>query len=136
MIKEEDIEMGLRLYTDLAARTANPEAHRWEHYVLGLGDELGEIQKIFKKLVAYGSDGQDIDHLILNDLKVRGELIEELGDLTWFFSQLCRLYEIDPDEVLAANIRKLRTRYPEKFDPLGVSTKHGRPQRQIVGEDS
>ena len=112
--------MDADLYAMVASETANPKAHQWEHYVLGMVDEVGEVAKIFKKIVAY-QEIVDVDHEILNGVgkdgvPMRDRLIEELGDLHWFMSQLCRLYGIEISEVLKANIRKLQgARYKNGF---------------------
>ena len=132
--------MKLSEYVVEAAKTANPNAHLWEHYVLGLGDEVGEIQKIFKRAVAYTQDG-NVDYEVLHGKSKSGQpnrdlLVEELGDLMWFISQLCRLYGIDPDAVLEANLRKLQgARYRQGFSESDASNRDlGAEAKALAGK--
>ena len=86
-------------------KTLNPNADCWEHFVLGLVDEVGEIAKLFKKAVQAGDDG-NVDRVLL---------LEELGDLDYFKTQLQDLYGFSDKEVKAANIAKLKKRYPKGY---------------------
>jgi NTP pyrophosphatase (non-canonical NTP hydrolase) len=41
----------------------------------------------------------------------------ELGDIAWHWVNACRAIGMDPNEVIAENVRKLEARYPGgKFD--------------------
>jgi NTP pyrophosphatase (non-canonical NTP hydrolase) len=41
----------------------------------------------------------------------------ELGDIMWYWINACRALNLDPNDVIAENVRKLETRYPGgKFD--------------------
>ena len=70
---------------------------------LGLTGEAGEVADMIKKHIFHG-----------HDLK-RGELVKEIGDCAWYLALLCHAIDISLDEVLIANIEKLRNRYPEGF---------------------
>lgn len=70
---------------------------------LGLTGEAGEVSDMIKKYIFHGHD--------LN----RGELVKELGDCAWYLALLCSAIDITLEEVLIANIEKLRNRYPEGF---------------------
>lgn len=70
---------------------------------LGLTGEAGEVSDMIKKHIFHGHD--------LN----RGELVKELGDCAWYLALLCTAIDISLEEVLIANIEKLRNRYPEGF---------------------
>jgi len=37
----------------------------------------------------------------------------ELGDIMWYVAQACMALEVDMDEVLDTNIKKLEKRYPD-----------------------
>jgi NTP pyrophosphatase (non-canonical NTP hydrolase) len=70
---------------------------------LGLAGEAGEVADLLKKHLGHGHP-LDID-------KLRGEL----GDVLWYIAALCSLYNITLDSVAAANVAKLRARYPDGF---------------------
>jgi len=74
----------------------------------GLSSETGEFNEIVKKCVFQGKkmDADTVFHLK-----------RELGDLAFYWITGCRALNIDPNEVIAENIRKLEARYPDgKFD--------------------
>ena len=70
---------------------------------LGLPGEAGEVADLVKKYIFHGHD--------LN----RGELVKEIGDVCWYLALLCHAIDISLEEVMIANIEKLRNRYPEGF---------------------
>jgi NTP pyrophosphatase (non-canonical NTP hydrolase) len=70
---------------------------------LGLTGEAGEVAEHIKKWLGHGH-GLDMD-------KVR----KELGDVLWYVATLSATLNIQLDEVAAANVVKLRARYPEGF---------------------
>jgi len=45
-------------------------------------------------------------------------LKRELGDVIWYWINACRALDLDPNEVIAENVKKLESRYPNgSFDP-------------------
>ena len=36
----------------------------------------------------------------------------ELGDIIWYWINACRALRLDPNEVIAENVEKLKARYP------------------------
>lgn len=88
-------------------RTANPnldERQRVAQGVMGLVGETGELVDAIKKWLYH-------DHEISTPY-----LVEELGDILWYISELCTSFEISLDAVAHYNIQKLATRYPDGFD--------------------
>lgn len=76
------------------------------HAVLGMQDEIGEIAKPLKAFLFYG-------HRMDRD-----NLIEELGDLLYYFYVGCHSIGVSVQEVQRRNVEKLRKRYPNgKFNP-------------------
>lgn len=71
---------------------------------LGLGGEAGECLDIVKKALF---QGHELD---------REHLIEELGDVAWYLAFFCDVLHLTLEEVLQANIDKLKARYPDGFD--------------------
>lgn len=76
---------------------------------LGLAAESGEFCEIPKKIFFQGKP--------LNDENVF-HMKRELGDIMWYWINACRALNIDPNDVIAENVRKLESRYPGgTFDP-------------------
>ncbi len=75
---------------------------------IGLGSETGELQEIVKKITFQGKP--------LNDETVF-HMKRELGDIMWYWINACRALNLDPNDVIAENVKKLEARYPGgKFD--------------------
>ena len=75
---------------------------------IGLSSEGGEFNEIVKKVLFQGKP--------LND-EVKFHLKRELGDIMWYWISACRALNLDPNEVINENVRKLKSRYPEgQFD--------------------
>ncbi len=98
--------MELSSYMRLANGTANPHLTRQQYLVnaaLGLTGEAGELANAIKK---WQFHGHELDE---------ENVIEELGDIMWYVALACRELDITIDDVLNANINKLRRRYPQGF---------------------
>lgn len=72
----------------------------------GLCSEAGEVNEIIKKWLFHG---HPMDEPTLIHLQ------KELGDLAWYFALVCFAFDMAPAGVLAANIAKLKARYPQGF---------------------
>lgn len=70
---------------------------------LGLAAETGEFCEIPKKMFFQGKP--------LNEENVF-HMKRELGDIMWYWINACRALNLDPNEVIAENVRKLESRYP------------------------
>jgi len=70
---------------------------------LGLTAEGGEFTEIVKKIVFQGKplDDDNIFHMK-----------RELGDIMWYWANACMALGLDPNEVVAENVNKLKARYP------------------------
>ena len=76
---------------------------------VGLGSESGEFQEIVKKMLFQGKP--------LNDENIF-HMKRELGDIAWYWVNACNALGLDPNEVIAENVEKLKARYPGgDFDP-------------------
>jgi NTP pyrophosphatase (non-canonical NTP hydrolase) len=76
---------------------------------LGLAAESGEFCEIPKKIIFQGKS--------LNDEAVF-HMKRELGDVMWYWINACRALGLDPNDVIAENVKKLESRYPSgSFDP-------------------
>ena len=75
---------------------------------LGMGAECGELQEIVKKMLFQGKplSAENVFHMK-----------RELGDIMWYWINMCRALDLDPNDVIDENVRKLEARYPGgKFD--------------------
>ncbi len=70
---------------------------------VGLAAESGEFLEIVKKVLFQGKpwNSSNREHLII-----------ELGDVMWYVAQACMALDVDFDEVIAGNVKKLEKRYP------------------------
>lgn len=76
---------------------------------LGLAAETGEFCEIPKKMFFQGKP--------LNEENVF-HMKRELGDVMWYWINACRALGLDPNDVIAENVKKLESRYPSgSFDP-------------------
>lgn len=93
-------------YQKLAMTTLNPQLSKRDiliNSVMGLCGESGEAIDIVKKWMAHGHE-LDKDHLA-----------KELGDIAWYLAEAATALDMDLEDVLQANIEKLKKRYPEGF---------------------
>jgi NTP pyrophosphatase (non-canonical NTP hydrolase) len=70
---------------------------------LGLAAEGGEFIEVPKKMFFQGKP--------LTEAEVF-HLKRELGDVMWYWINACRALNLDPNDVIAENVRKLESRYP------------------------
>lgn len=98
--------MEINEYQKLALTTLNRELSKKDvliNGVMGLCGESGETIDIVKKHLHQG-----------HELNVEG-LKEELGDIAWYLASTAYALDTSLDEILSANIEKLKKRYPEGF---------------------
>ena len=99
--------MTINEYQKLAMTTLNPELTKKDvliNGVMGLCGESGEAIDIVKKWLAQGHE--------LDKEKLSGEL----GDICWYLAETATALDLNLEEIMAANIEKLKRRYPEGFD--------------------
>ena len=70
---------------------------------VGISAEGGEFMEIVKKCIF---QGKPLDE----DTQYHAK--RELGDIMWYWINSCRALGIDPNEVIAENVKKLEARYP------------------------
>ena len=98
--------MTINEYQKLAMTTLNPALDKKDvliNGVMGLCGESGEAIDIVKKWLA---QGHDLD---------RERLAKELGDIAWYLAETAHALDIPLEDILQANIDKLKKRYPEGF---------------------
>ncbi|GER89584.1 MazG family protein [Dictyobacter vulcani] len=99
--------MDIATYAKEVHRTCSIEDQR-ERLILsalGIAGESGEIVDLLKKVLYHSHD------LDTNDL------CKELGDLLWYMTVLSESVGLTLDDIMQANVAKLRQRYPDGFDP-------------------
>ena len=80
-----------------------PRGSRLLHSVLGLMGELGELASALQRWLYYN---KELD--VVN-------IVEEFGDAEWYISQGCRAVNATLEDVMKANLNKLKFRYPERY---------------------
>ena len=99
--------MTINEYQKLAMTTLNPALSEKDvliNGVMGLCGESGEAIDIVKKWLA---QGHELD---------KEKLAKELGDICWYVAETATALGLSLEDIMAANIEKLRKRYPEGFD--------------------
>ena len=98
--------MEINDYQRLAMTTLNPALDKKDvliNSVMGLCGESGEAIDIVKKWLA---QGHELD---------RAHLAKELGDVAWYLAEAATALGIPLEDILRANLDKLKARYPEGF---------------------
>ena len=99
--------MTINEYQKLAMTTLNPQLSEKDvliNGVMGLCGESGEAIDIVKKWLA---QGHELD---------KEKLAKELGDICWYLAETATALGYDLEDIMAANIEKLKKRYPEGFN--------------------
>ena len=93
-------------YQQQAMTTLNPALSKRDiliNGVMGLCGEAGEAIDIVKKHL---HQGHELD---------REALKKELGDIAWYLAETAWALEIPLEDILTANLEKLKARYPDGF---------------------
>ena len=99
--------MKINEYQELAMITWNPNLSKKDvliNSVMGLCGESGEAIDIVKKWLAQGHE-LDKEHLA-----------KELGDIAWYLAEAATALDMKLEDILKANIEKLKKRYPNGFE--------------------
>ena len=99
--------MKVNEYQELAMATLNPELNKKDvliNSVMGLCGESGEAIDIVKKWLA---QGHELD---------KERLAKELGDIAWYLAEAATALDLPLEQILQANIDKLKKRYPDGFE--------------------
>lgn len=70
---------------------------------VGISAEGGEFMEIVKKCIFQGKP---------LDEETQFHAKRELGDIMWYWINACRALNLNPNEVIAENVNKLKSRYP------------------------
>jgi NTP pyrophosphatase (non-canonical NTP hydrolase) len=116
--------MDIKEYSEKASRTLASTLPYLNnlHMILGMVTETGELADIFKKDLAYG---KSIDWVNAQ---------EEIGDLMWYIANFCNMNNFDLEAIMENNIKKLQTRYPEKFTQQDAINRNLSAERKVLEE--
>ena len=89
-------------YLDFTRKTAKyPKRREKEYLMIGLMNEAGEVGGAYKKEIRDNVDNTDL-------------IIDEMGDVLWYLTRLCDVYNIKISELMINNIDKLTQRMTPK----------------------
>ena len=85
-------------YIDFTRKTAKyPKRREKEYLMIGLMNEAGEVGGAFKKEIRDRIDNTDL-------------IVDELGDVLWYLTRLCDVYDVKISELMVNNMDKLFNR--------------------------
>jgi len=85
-------------YMDFTRKTAKyPKRREKEYLMIGLMNEAGEVGGAFKKEIRDRIDNTDL-------------IIDEMGDVLWYLTRLCDVYDVKISELMINNMDKLYNR--------------------------
>ena len=92
-------------YKDFTRKTAKyPKRREKEYLMIGLMNEAGEVGGAFKKEIRDRINNEDL-------------IIDEMGDVLWYLTRLCDVYNIKISELMVNNMDKLFERMtPEEAE--------------------
>lgn len=105
-IADRSASVTLADYERAAARTANASLsvdQRLLDAAAGLAEEAGEVLGLVRK------------HVFMRHALDRSRILTELGDALWCLTTTAGAAGVTLDEIVAANLAKLRRRYPDGY---------------------
>jgi len=90
------------------------------HAAMGLVTESGEFMDMLKKHLFYGKPLDEVN------------LLEEIGDASWYLAIALNALGSSFEEVMARNIEKLQARYPDKFTEQAALVRNLDKEREIL----
>lgn len=106
-------------YQRAASRTINQSLTRDDRLVdaaAGLAEEAGEVLGLVRK------------HVFMHHDLDRARLIAELGDALWCLTGVADAAGVSLDDVAAANLEKLRRRYPDGYSDAASARRADKPE--------
>lgn len=120
MTPAEYIQKALRTESPYRFEATGDVTPRLEHGVMGAVTEAGELMDAIKKSKMYG---RSLD---------RVNLVEEMGDVMWYFAILADELGVSFEEIWDKNINKLRQRYPDKYSDEHSANRDIVTERKIL----
>lgn len=101
------------------------ELYRPIHAISKLTTEAGELLDALMKTVIYN---KQLDMT---------NVIEELGDIEFYLQQIRNIYNLDREQIITANIRKLDARYPNKiYEEFYAQNRDTQTERKAINDIS
>jgi NTP pyrophosphatase (non-canonical NTP hydrolase) len=104
--------MDLNEYQKLAKVTAKKDFGSETEEIMcwgcGITGEAGDVASCIKKTFAHNKD-------------VKEGIKENIGDMFWYAAMICNFFNWSMEEVLEANLEKLKKRFPEGFNYESVN---------------
>lgn len=122
MKKDKELIMDIVEYQELCKRDWKPGCHDTNlYFVIGLAGETGEVCEEFKKAIR-DSRPVNVDNLI-----------KELGDVMWYLTNICTIFNLSIEQVMQANVDKLNERYhPEvQLTPEATGYRYNGPHIEM-----
>ena len=89
---------------------------RLDHAITGLTGEAGEVADVWKKIKYMGLE---------YNAETKDKLIKELGDVCWYLISAATALDVPLEQIIDANIEKLKARHPHGFSPQYMQHKKG-----------
>ena len=96
------------------------EMMRQLHAAIGISTEAGELLDAFKKSLFYKRPLDKVN------------VLEEVGDLLWYIALLLDSMGHSFEDAFELVIKKLKTRYPEKFDVMMSDDRDLNAERELM----
>ncbi|HCH8772098.1 TPA: hypothetical protein NNT57_004559 [Salmonella enterica] len=97
-------------------QTGCPKLRDIIHSIIGINTEGGELAERLDAILARNEDAtlpDDSSVLLTDEDKVN--LFEEMGDVLWYIAIGAEALGVTLDQIMFANLDKLKKRFPEKF---------------------
>lgn len=107
-------------YVAVCARLKDTRTVRLLHAAMGMATEAGEFLDQMKRHIYYG---RPLD--LVN-------VIEEVGDSTWYERIALDEAGIEYLEAIALNVRKLRARFPDRFTEGNATDRNLAEERRVL----
>lgn len=122
MTPKEYQELSEKTFAYFKDRTLENKTIDLLHCAMGASTETGELLDAFKKHIFYQ---KPLDVVNIG---------EEIADVQWYLFNLCRLLNLDMEELLENNIKKLKQRYGDKFSEEKALVRNLDKEREILEE--
>ncbi|QBG78726.1 putative pyrophosphatase [Acinetobacter phage vB_AbaS_D0] len=95
------------------------------HSIIGINTEGGELAERLDAILARKEEsalsGENMTSIISDEDKVN--LFEELGDVLWYIAIGAEALGVTLDQIMFANLDKLKKRFPEKFTEAAANNR-------------
>ena len=109
--------------SQVAKRLEDPKLIRILHAALGVSTEAGELLDALKKKIFYNKELDEIN------------LKEEIGDLFWYLAIMADALQIDFEQAMKTNLKKLKARYGAEFSEEKANYRNLKKEREVLEEN-